>query len=311
MLEIYKAFKKRAVCPICKNRGIDKTFQNGESVWVLPEPKNRANGGIVRVCAEHGQLFDYHSAYVLDRTRIERAQGERHAQKIQLGFEVECTNDNRYPVEVDGIIIESFQEACAYLEYLFGGYACYDGSVDAEIVVPVIRNQNGMRYIWGRADMVVNLRERWQGHHITFSPQNEENSFKRENACNILNGLGKEMFGNVEGNRNAFGRDFNDTEYAEYHADITYCTHNDYPWAWQRGNGAVELRLCKFQNADQYMRTCWLVSEIGRHINDCDNGKISAKTAIKRCIRDYHKACDCETPADKRSKETVNGKKIK
>lgn len=311
MLDIYKKVKKPAMCPICKNRGTEHKFKDGEAVYTLPEPKNRANDGVIRVCATHGELFEYHDPYVINRTRIERAQGERHEGKIQFGFEVECINDRRYPIEVDGVRIENFKEACAYLEYLFDGYACRDISVSAEIVVPVIRNQNGMRYIWGRANEVVNLVHDDAGHHITFSPQNAENAFKRENACNILNGLGKEIFGNMEGNRNAFGRDFADTGYAEYHTDITYCTHNDYPWAWQRNSGAVELRLCKFRDTDQYMRTCWLVGEIGRHINDCDNGKIPAKTAIKRCIRDYRKACDCETPADKRSKETVNGKKIK
>ena len=310
-IEIYKAFKKRAVCPICKARGIEHKFSDGETVQVLPEPKNKANGGIVRVCAEHGTLFRYHAPYVLDRTKIERAQGERHPDKIQFGFEVECINDGRYPVKVDGVTIESFKEACAYLEYLFGGYACRDGSVNAEIVVPVIRNQNGMRYIWGRADKVVDLVHDDAGHHITFSPENAENAFKRENACKIINGLGKEMFGNVDGNRNAFGRDFNDTGYAQYHSDITNLVHNDYPYAWQRGSGAVEFRLCKFQNADQYMRTCWLVGEIGRHINDCDTGKISIDKAVKRCIRDYRKACECQTPADKRSTETENGEKLK
>lgn len=311
MLKIYKKVKKPAVCPICKARGIHKAFADGDAVYILPEPKNKANNGIVRVCATHGELFRYHDPYVIERTRIERAQGERHENKIQLGFEVECINPRNYPVTVDGVNIESFKEACAYLEYLFGGYACRDGSVDAEIVVPVIRNQNGMRYIWGRANKVVDLVHDDAGHHITFSPENAENAFKRENACKIINGLGKEMFGNVDGNRNAFGRDFSDTYYAKYHSDIIDCVHNDYPYAWQRGSGAVEFRLCKFQNADQYMRTCWLVGEIGRHINDCDTGKIPMKTAIKRCIRDYRKACECNTPADKRSTETENGEKLK
>lgn len=310
-MEFYNATKKRAICPICKARGIEHKFADGETVYVLPEPKNRANGGITRVCATHGELFAYHDYYVLDRTRIERAQGERHPNKIQLGFEVECINPRNYPVTVDGIRIENFKEACAYLEYLFGGYACRDGSVSAEIVAPVIRNQNGMRYIWGRACKVVDLVDDDAGHHITFSPENAENAFKRENACKVLNGLGKEMYGNVQGNRNAFGRDFGDTYYARYHSDVTNCRHDDYPWAWQRSNGAVELRLCKFQNPDQYMRTCWLVGEIGRHINDVDTYKITIEQAVKRCIRDYRKACECKTPADKRSTETENGEKLK
>lgn len=309
MLEFYKKIKKSAVCPICKARGTEHKFENGEAVYVLPEPKNRANGGIVRVCATHGELFGYHSHYVLNRTRIECAQGERHPDKIQLGFEVECINPHNYPITLDGIRIENFKEACAYLEYLFGGYACRDGSVSAEIVAPVIRNQNGMRYIWGRANKVVDLVHDDAGHHITISPQNAENAFKEENACRVLNGLAHEMFGNSEGNENAFGRDF--TDYAQYYSDVTYLNHSDYPWAWQRRNGALEIRLCKFKNADQYMRTCWLVSEIGRHINDVDTGKITVEKAIKRCIRDYYKACECKTPADKRSTETENGEKLK
>lgn len=311
MKEMYIKVQRPAVCPICKARGIHHAFTTGEMVYVLPEPKNRANGGIVRVCATHGELFRYHDPYVIDRTRIERAQGERHEGKIQLGFEVECINPRNYPVAVDGIEIASFQEACAYLEYLFGGYACRDGSVDAEIVVPAIRNLNGMRYVWGRADKVVDLVHNDAGHHITFSPENAENAFERENACEIINGLGKEMLGNIDGNRNAFGRDFGDTYYAKYHADVTDCVHDDYPYAWQRGSGAVEFRLCKFQNVDQYMRTSWLVGEIGRHINDVDTGKITVEQAIKRCIRDYRKACECNTTADRRSKETENGVKLK
>lgn len=311
MLEIYKKVKKSAVCPICKARGIHHAFTTGEAVYVLPEPKNKANGGVVRVCALHGELFCYHDAYVLERTRIECAQGERHPNKIQLGFEVECINPRTYPIEVDGIRIENFKEACAYLEYLFGGYACRDGSVSAEIVAPVIRNQNGMRYIWGRANKVVNLVHDDAGHHINMSPENLHNAFKRENACKVLNGLASEMYGNVQGNRNAFGRDFDDTDYANWYPDISNKTHNDYPWAWQRRNGAVEIRLCKFKNADQYMRTCWLVSEIGRHINDVDTNKITVEQAIKRSIRDYRKACECKTPADKRSTKTENGEKKK
>lgn len=59
------------------------------------------------------------------------------------------------------------------------------------------------------------------------------------------------------------------------------------------------------------MRTSWLVGEIGRHINDVDTNKITVEQAIKRAIRDYRKACECKTPADKRSTETVNGKKVK
>lgn len=311
MYEVYKKIKKPAICPICVNRGERHAFSDGEEVYIFPEPKNRANGGVVRVCAKHGNLFRYHDPYVINRTKIERAQGERHPNKIQFGFEVECIDDDRYPIEIDGVEIASFKEACAYLEYLFGGYACHDGSVSAEIVVPVIRNLNGMRYIWGRALQAVDLVNPRAGHHINISPQNEKNAFKRENACNILDALAEEMFGNAEGNRNAFGRDFDDTGYAQYYSSIAQYAHNDYPWAWQRGNGAIEIRLCKFKNADQYMRTSWLVGEIGRHINDCDNGKIPVKTAIKRCIRDYRKACECETPADKRSTETENGKKVK
>lgn len=311
MLENYKKIKKSAVCPICKARGIHKTFENGEAVYVLPEPANTANGGVVRVCATHGTLFGYHDYYVIERTRIHFAQGERHPNKIQFGFEVECVDDDRYPIEVDGIEISSFKEACAYLEYLFGGYACRDGSVSAEIVVPAIRNLNGMRYVWGRANEVVDLVSAWSGHHANISPQNAENAFGGENACKVLNGLTSEMYGNVQGNRNAFGRDFSDTDYANWYPDISNKTHNDYPWAWQRGNGAVEIRLCKFKTADQYMRTCWLVGEIGRHINDVDTHKITVEQAVKRCIRDYRKACECKTPADKRSTKTENGKKIK
>ena len=59
------------------------------------------------------------------------------------------------------------------------------------------------------------------------------------------------------------------------------------------------------------MRTCWLVSEIGRHINDVDTNKITVEQAIKRSIRDYRKACECKTPADKRSTKTENGEKKK
>lgn len=311
MKEAYVKLRKSAECPICKARGIEHKFETGEMVWVLPEPKNTANGGVVRVCANHGELFGYHDAYVLRRTRIAYAQGERHPNKVQFGFEVECIDDCRYPVVVDGITIESFPEACAYLEYLFGGYACRDGSVSAEIVVPAIRNLNGMRYVWGRANMVVDLVSSWSGHHINISPENAENAFKRENACKVLNGLGHEMLGNSEGNRNAFGRDFDDTCYANWYEDITFKDHSDYPWAWQCGNGAIEIRLCKFKTADQYMRTSWLVGEIGKHINDADTGKITVKQAIKRSIRDYRKACECKTPADKRSTETENGVKLK
>lgn len=311
MKQMYIKERKPAICPICKARGIEHKFTTGEMVYILPEPKNRANGGIVRVCANHGELFGYHDAYVLGRTRIAYAQGERHPNKIQFGCEVECIDDNRYPVMIDGVVIESFKEACAYLEYLFGGYACRDGSVSAEIVVPAIRNLNGMRYVWGRANKVVDLTSEWSGHHTNISPQNTENAFGSVNACKVLNGLASEMYGNVQGNRNAFGRDFSDTNYANWYPDISNKTHNDYPWAWQRRNGAVEIRLCKFKNPDQYMRTSWLVGEIGRHINDVDTGKITIGQAIKRCIRDYRKACECKTPADKRSTETENGEKLK
>ena len=303
MLEYYVQSKRPAECPICKARGIKKVFHTGDEVFVLPEPSNTANGGVVRVCSNHGILYPYHNGYVKNMTKIAFATGKRHEGKVQYGFEVECINPYNYPVTLHGIQIESFQEACAYLEYIWGGYACYDGSVSAEIVVPAIRNLNGTRYLWANTAAVVDLVDDDAGHHINMSVQNGSNAFEdTAKAIKVLNLVGKIAVenGNV---KEVFGRDF--TYFAKYYEDVTGKTHNDYPFAWVRPNGVVEFRLAKFKSVNQYMRTCWFMDEMVKLILSDDDDEKS----LERKLRNrYIKAVRHETPADKRA-NLKDGKK--
>ena len=269
MLEYYVQSKRPAECPICKARGIRKIFHTGDEVFVLPEPSNTANGGVVRVCSNHGILYPYHNGYVKNMTKIAFATGKRHEGKVQYGFEVECINPYNYPVTLHGIQIENFQEACAYLEYIWGGYACYDDA----------------------------------GHHINMSVQNATNSFEdTAKAIKVLNLVGKIAVenGNV---KEVFGRDF--TYFAKYYEDVTGKTHNDYPFAWVRPNGVVEFRLAKFKSVNQYMRTCWFMDEMVKLILSDDDDEKSLERKLKNR---YIKAVRHETPADKRAK-LKDGKK--
>lgn len=302
MLEKYIPLKKHAICAYCGRK-----LESGDMVYTIPDFTKNANGGIARVCVEHAEKVGYHDYNIKRFCEPENYRGKLGKYGLLYGIELEVMSKNTYPIWIDGVTIDSPENALAYIATVWGLKWTSDITVYAEGNMPPQTTLCGWRDKLAATLKVLSPNHPNAGAHLTigfaFNRANIPN-FEYWTSIRVLDTLANVLVNaSTEEREFVFGRDF--TGYAEY-TDGTY-NHGD--WANIRGNGSIEFRLCHIANVEQYLRGASFCAEICKLIKAEEHKESSDKMLNKKVRTLWNKAITKRMAVDNRSIMTGTNRK--
>ena len=119
----YRKIRKPAKCVVC-----NRTLQNGDTVFTIPCAVKNANGGVAYVCCKHGTP---------EKRRCNDVSGiSGNVKKDGLLYNVRLTvtaKSGGYPVAIDGVNVDSKENALAYIANVWNGAFVVDGQTVLEM----------------------------------------------------------------------------------------------------------------------------------------------------------------------------------
>ena len=119
----YKKVRKPAKCVAC-----NRTLQDGDTVFTIPCAVKNANGGVAYVCSKHGTP---------EKRRYNDVAGiSGNVKKDGLLYNVRLTvtaKPGGYPVAIDGVTVDSKENALAYIANVWNGAFVVDGQIVLEM----------------------------------------------------------------------------------------------------------------------------------------------------------------------------------